>query len=108
MFGLFGRSARGASKMETVNGRGTICANGLEYPCLIRKASDKTLIAVLDRGGSVSGPAIIVDHKRALALDASVAATKGHELTFDVRRSHDLRGLVPARLSRARDLWKRS
>lgn len=108
MFGLFGRSARGASKMETVNGRGTICASGLEYPCVIRKASEKALVAVLDRAVSLSGTVLIVDHKRGLALDATLSATKGNELTFDVRRSHDLRGLVPARLSRARDLWKRA
>lgn len=108
MFGLFGRSAQGASKLETVNGRGTLCNNGVEFPCVIRKASAQTLIVTLDRGRSLSGATIVVDHKRGLAFDATIGSSKRQELTLDVSRSHDLRGLVPARLSRARDLWKRS
>jgi len=51
---------------------------------------------------------IVVDHVRGLALDARIGAIKGLEVVLDITASHNLAGLVPARLSRARDIWKRS
>lgn len=107
MFGLFKRAKDAASKTEAVNGKGTLCAGCIECPCIIRTVSGKRLVVTLLRQQAVNGDVVLVDHKRALALDASVSALKGNEVTLDVRASHPLGGLVPARLSRARDIYKR-
>lgn len=94
--------------METINAKGTVCAGRMDIPCRIHKASKSRIVLVLERNTGLSGTVVVVDHKRGLAFDATVASSRERELTLDVRASHNLAGLVPARLSRARDIWKRS
>lgn len=94
--------------MEAVNAKGTICAGRMEYPCRIRLASDTQVVVLLERNSSVSGNVIVVDHKNGTAMDAKVGQVKGQELTLSVHATTNLAGLVPARLGRARDIWKRT
>lgn len=108
MFGLFKRASGAADQMETINAKGTVCAGGMELPCRIRKGSSSRMVVLMDRSGGLSGNVIIVDHQRGMAFDARVASMREREVTLDVRASHNLAGLVPARLSRARDIWKRA
>lgn len=108
MLGLFKRGSEAAPKMETLNSPATLCAGRMEYPCVIRQASRARMTIVLSRTANIAGSVIVVDHVRGLALDARIDAIKGLEVGLDITASHNLAGLVPARLSRARDLWKRS
>lgn len=108
VFGLFKRASGAADQMESLNSKGTICAAGMEIPCRIRKASDSKMIVHLDRKAGLSGNVLVVDLKRHMAFDATIGTSQDNELTLSVRASHNLAGLVPARLSRARDLCKRS
>lgn len=107
MFGLFGRKGDASSTMASVNAKGVVSAGGIEYSCRIRRRSDERMTLTLDRLVPLSGAVIVVDLKEGLAFDAMVAESKGADLTLSIRKKHDLRGLVPARLSRARDLFSR-
>lgn len=106
VFGLFKRGDD-KSPLKAINGRGTVLAGQMEYPCRLRAGSDTRLEITLDRAAGLSGSAVVVDLERGLALDVTVTAAKAGDVSFDVGRSHDLRGLVPARLSRARDVFNR-
>ncbi len=106
MFGLFKRGGN-ASSLKALAGHGTVLTGQMELPCRLKAASDSRLDVGLERGSGLSGAMIVVDHTRGLALDVRVAQAKGSDITFDIVRSHDLRGLVPARLGRARDLYNR-
>lgn len=90
-----------------MSGRGTVIAGAMEWPCRLCAGSETRLEVRLERGSGLSGKMIVVDHARGLALDVRVAQSKGADVTFDVVGSHDLRGLVPARLGRARDIYNR-
>ncbi len=106
MFGLFKRGD-GKSPLKSLSGRGTILSGQMEWPCRLKAGSDQRLDVVLERGVGLSGALVVVDHSRGMALDVRVAQSKGTDITFDIVRSHDLRGLVPARLGRARDIYNR-
>lgn len=108
VFGLFKRASGTTEKMETINAKGTICAGRMEIPCRIQKASASRMVVLVERHTGVSGNVVVVDQLRGLAFDASLASSRERELTLDLRASHNLAGLVPARLSRARDIWKRA
>lgn len=108
MFGLFKRASGAADQMEGLNTKGMVCASGMEIPCRIRKASDSKMVVILDRKAGVSGNVLVVDLQRSMAFDATITGAQEREMTLSLRASHNLAGLVPARLSRARDLCKRS
>ena len=108
MFGLFKRASGAADQMETLNTKGTVCAAGMEISCRIRKGSASKMVVLLDRKTGLSGNVLVVDQDRGMAFDATITNAQERELTLAVRASHNLGGLVPARLSRARDIWKRS
>lgn len=65
------------------------------------------MIVLLERNSSVAGAVIIVDHKHGTAMDAKIEQVKGQELMLGIHSRTNLGGLVPARLGRARDIWKR-
>lgn len=79
----------------------------MEYPCVIRQASKTRMAISVSRAANIAGAVIVVDHTRGLALDARIGTIKGQDVVLDITASHNLAGLVPARLSRARDIWKR-
>lgn len=108
MFALFKRGAATAHTMETLNTPATLCAGGMEYACVIRQASKERMSVSLSRAANISGGVIVVDHVRGLAFEARIVAFKGLEVSLEITASHRLGGLVPARLSRARDIWKRA
>ena len=94
--------------METLNTPATLCTGGMEYPCTIRQASSEQIVASVYRAANISGTVIVVDHARGLAFDARISTIKAQDVTLDIIASHKLGGLVPARLGRARDIWKRA
>ena len=51
---------------------------------------------------------MLVDLKNAFAMEATVISARGNEVRVQVQSRHDLKGLVPSRLGRARDVWKRA
>ena len=108
VFALFKRSAVTASAMETLNTPATLCAGRMEYPCVIRQASKERMSVSINRAANISGAVIVVDHARGLAFDGRIGTIRGQDVTLDITASHKLGGLVPARLGRARDIWKRA
>lgn len=106
MFGLFKRG-EGSSPLKPLSGRGTVATGQMELPCRLKAASQTRLEVSLERGSGLSGTMIVVDHARGLALDVRVSQSRGSDVTFDIIKSHSLQGLVPARLSRARDIYSR-
>lgn len=107
MFGLFRKAPVPRGAVETLNSRGTLCTGKIELPCTLRRISGRELHLTLDHRARIRGGAVVVDHKRALALDVKVVSIKGNEVAVHISARHKLAGLVPARLSRARDIWKR-
>lgn len=94
--------------METLNTAATLCAGRMEYACVIRQASKERMSVLISRAANISGAVIVVDHARGLAFEARITAFKGQDVSLEIAASHKLGGLVPARLSRARDIWKRT
>lgn len=94
--------------MKALNTRGVVCAGRMELSCRIQKASASRMVVQLERHSAVSGNVVVVDLQRGFAFDAAIVTSRERELMLDVRTRHNLAGLVPARLSRARDIWKRS
>lgn len=108
MLGLFKRIGSPARPQLPATGKGVLCQGKLECGVHIRKASARQMVVVLERAYHFSGPLIVVAYASGLAIDATLSMVRGNELCLDVHASHALHGLVPARLSRARDLWKRA
>ena len=108
MLGLFKRASGATDQMKALNTRGMVCAGRLELACRIHKASDSRMVVQLERPSAVSGHVVVVDLQRGLAFDAAIVSSRAREMVLDVRTRHNLAGLVPARLSRARDIWKRA
>lgn len=90
------------------NARGIVVAPGLELPCLIVDRSASGLRLRLNRGLALPRAVTVVDIAAGLALDAEVAWSKGVEAGIKVRGQAKLRGLVPARVTQARDAWLRA
>lgn len=108
MFGLFGRKSETNSQMQAVNAKGIVCAGVMECACHIRQSSKEKMVVALERAMQVSGAVVIVDLVNGLAYDATITGIKGVVVNADIVKRHDLKGLVPARLGRARDLYNRA
>ncbi|MFN3930476.1 MAG: PilZ domain-containing protein [Brevundimonas sp.] len=86
------------------NARGVVVAPGLELGCLILDLSNAGARLRLDRNLALPERVIIVDVAQATAVEAQVAWRKGQEA--GVKRlgpGASLRGLVPSRLTTARE-----
>jgi len=90
------------------NTRGIVVAPGFEMACLFVDRSASGLRLRLDRGLALPRSVIVVDVAAGLALEAEVAWSKGVEAGIKVKGQAPLRGLVPARLTQARDAWLRA
>lgn len=89
--------------------RGVVVAPGLEMTCLIVDQSSAGLKLRLDRGLALPRDVMIIDIALGMATEVQVAWQKGQEA--GLKRSGaslSLRGLVPSRLTGARDAWRRA
>ena len=91
------------------NARGVVVAPGLEMACLIADQSSAGLKLRLDRSLALPRQVLVIDVALGIATEVQVAWQKGQEA--GVKRSgqgQSLRGLVPSRLTAARDAWRRA
>jgi hypothetical protein len=108
---MFLRSSaeRRAAARVPVNLRGVLVAPGVEMICLIRDQSEGGFRLRMDRALSLPRQVVLVDIAAGTACEAEVAWSKGVEAGLRCTgRSLSLRGLVPARLTPARDAWLRA
>lgn len=91
------------------NMRGIVVAPGLELPCLVVDQSSAGVRLRLDRQLALPKRILLIDIALATAVEAEVVWGKGQEA--GVKRSgaaSSLRGLVPSRLTAARDALMRA
>ncbi|MDP1913201.1 PilZ domain-containing protein [Brevundimonas sp.] len=88
--------------------RAVVVAPGLELSCLIVDHSPTGLRLRLDRNLALPTRVQLIDIARALALEAEVVWRKGQEAGLKQRGEASLRGLVPSRLTAARDAFLRA
>lgn len=93
---------------STANARAVVVAPGLELPCLIVDHSVTGLRLRLDRKLALPAHVQVIDIARAVVLDAEVVWLKGQEAGLKQRGQASLRGLVPSRLTAARDAFLRA
>lgn len=99
---------RRSEQRSPANARGVVVAPGLEIACLITDASAHGLRVRLDRNMALPASVIVVDIAEGLAYEGDVAWRKGMEAGLKVRSKARLRGLIPSRLTAARDAWLRA
>lgn len=90
------------------NGRGVVVAPGVELACLIADISAAGMKLRLDRRVALPPAVQVVDVATGLAHEAEVVWNKGQEAGLTLRGQSSLRGLVPARLTPAREAWLRA
>ena len=92
----------------TRNARGVVVAPGLELACLIADASAAGLKLRLDRRVALPASVLVIDVALGLAYEAEVMWNKSQDAGLKLRGQASLRGLVPARLTHAREAWMRA
>jgi hypothetical protein len=99
---------RRAEPRRRVDARGLILADGQEILCLIVDVSDGGLKVRVDRVIGLPPVIVVVDMGSGTACEAEVRWARGQELGLKCRiRATSLNGLVPGRLTPARDAWLR-
>ena len=93
---------------SAANTRAIVVAPGLELACLIVDHSATGLRLRLDRNLALPDRVQIIDLGRAVVLDAEVVWRKGQEAGAKQHGESSLRGLIPSRLSAARDAFLRA
>lgn len=88
--------------------RGVVLTPGFELPCLIVEQSAGGLRIRLDRGFTLTGSVIVIDLARGMAIDSAVMWSKGSEAGLKQSGQTSLRGLVPSRLTAAREAFRRA
>ncbi|WP_374385621.1 PilZ domain-containing protein [Brevundimonas sp.] len=113
MFGSkFGRPAdladRRSEPRRIANARGVVSAPALEMACLIMDLSAAGMRLRLDRSAALPREVVVIDVAEGLAYPGVVAWQKGQEAGIKQAGPTSLRGLVPARMTAARDAWLRA
>ena len=99
---------RRSEPRRRVDARGLILADGQEFLCLIVDVSDGGLRVRVDRAVGLPPTLVVVDLASGTACEAEVRWAKGQELGLKCSiKSTALNGLVPGRLTAARDAWLR-
>jgi hypothetical protein len=93
---------------SSADARAVVVAPGLELSCLIIDRSRTGLRLRLDRNLALPARVQVIDIARAIALEAEVVWRKGQEAGLKQGRESSLRGLIPSRLSSARDAFLRA
>lgn len=103
------QTERRSEDRRRIDSRGLILGDGQETPCLIVDQSDGGLRIRLDRAMGLPGLVVVVDLVAGTACEATVSWASGHEVGLKCSiRQTPLTGLVPARLTAARDAWMRN
>jgi len=89
------------------NSRVAVLAPGMELSGLITDESSGGLRLRLERSAALPKTILVVDVAAGQAIEATVAWQKGVEAGLKRSGAHSLRGLVPGRLTQARDVWRR-
>lgn len=90
------------------NARGVVVASGLELPCVIADASNGGLRVRLDRALALPSQVTVIDVGAGQAIETRVAWRQGQETGLKRLGQASLRGLVPSRLTPAREAWVRA
>ena len=93
---------------SSADARAVVVAPGLELSCLIIDRSRAGLRLRLDRSLALPARVQVIDIARAIALEAEVVWRKGQEAGLKQGGESSLRGLIPSRLSSARDAFLRA
>lgn len=103
-----GRQERRTEPRRAANVAGVIVAPGLEVGCVIVDVSDSGMRVRLSRNLSLPEQVVVVEIGAGLAYDAKVVRRDGHEAGLKRSGEAKLGGLVPARLTQAREAWLRA
>ena len=90
------------------NTRGVVVAPGLELSCLVIDQSDQGLRLKLDRKLVLPRAIMVIDIAKGIVIEAQVAWQKGQEVGLKRTGQASLRGLIPSRLTAAREAWARA
>jgi hypothetical protein len=108
----FGRASdpadRRAEPRRVVNARGVVSAPGVETACVIADLSGAGMRLRLDRSAALPREVVVIDVAEGLAYPGVLAWQKGQEAGIKQAGPTSLRGLVPARMTPARDAWLRA
>lgn len=111
---VFGSRPGGVSPVErrgevrrTLNARGVVTAPDMETACLILDLSDHGMRLRLDRSQALPEEVVVVDLVDGVAYPSNVVWQKNQEAGLRQSGAVSLKGLVPARLTQAREAWRR-
>jgi len=90
------------------NSRGVVVAPDIEIACSIVDVSHGGLRIRLDRSLALPRTVVVVDVAQAVAHEVEVVWRKTPEAGLKRLSQAGLRGLVPSRLTAARDAWLRA
>ena len=91
-----------------IDARGLVLSDGQEIRCLIVDVSETGLRIRLDRAMGLMPTIVVVDLAAGTACEAQVAWTRGQDMGLKCSiRTTPLNGLVPGRLTLAKDAWMR-
>jgi len=99
---------RRAEARHPANVRGLVTAPGLEAACAIIDVSPGGLRIRLERNLALPPLVVVVEAPTGLAHEAKVAWRDGHEAGLKRIAQSSVRGLVPQRLTAAREAWLRA
>lgn len=102
------RPERRAEPRRAVNVAGVVVAPGLEVGCVIVDLSATGMRVRLSRNLSLPEQVVVVEIGAGLAHEARVVRRDGHEAGLKRSGQAKLGGLVPARLTQAREAWLRA
>ena len=102
------RPERRAEPRRAANLAGVVVASGLEVGCVIVDVSDNGMRVRLSRNLSLPEQVTVVEIGAGLAHEARVIRRDGHEAGLKRQGQTRLGGLVPARLTQAREAWIRA
>lgn len=102
------RPERRAEPRRPANVAGVVVAPGLEVGCVIVDVSATGMRVRLSRNLSLPEAVVVVEIGAGLAHEARVVRRDGHEAGLKISGQSRLGGLVPARLTQAREAWLRA
>ncbi|MEH6664519.1 MAG: PilZ domain-containing protein [Brevundimonas sp.] len=102
------RDDRRAEPRRVINAPGVVVAPGLEMGCALLDESKGGLRIRLQRDVPLPEAVVVVDIPAGLAREGRIVWRKGHEAGLKIRETARVAGLVPQRLTAARDAWLRA
>jgi hypothetical protein len=103
-----GKDDRRAEPRRALNTPGVVVAPGLEMGCALLDESRGGLRIRLQRDVPLPDAVVVVDIAEGLARQGRVMWRKGHEAGLKISETARVGGLVPERLTAARDAWRRA